>query len=496
MDRSSGILLHLSSLPGGHGIGDLGPAAIRFLDYLADCKQSWWQMLPVGPIGPGNSPYQSPSSFAGNPLFISLESLRELGLLDHEYRPSSAPSGARVDFGRVIQSKDKWLRRAFRKFDTTSAAFLRFRASQAHWLDDYACFQALSHEHAGLPWTQWPAAERRREPKALAAAQARLRDEIDYQAFLQFQFQHQWERLRRAARDRGIRLIGDVPIFVSHDSAEVWARPELFLLNKKGDPRFVAGVPPDYFCEEGQRWGNPLYDWQAHERERFAWWIDRMKAQCARFDLIRLDHFRGFESYWRIPASAPTAITGQWCDGPRDQFLQALAQALGGLPLIAEDLGDITPEVLALRDRFNLPGMKVLQFAFGSGPSNAYLPCHHARNAVVYTGTHDNDTTRGWIGSLQKSSRTSSSELAFLKRYMGVKTENLAWSLVRAALASVCDLAIIPLQDVLLLGASARMNVPGKPAGNWGWRVTSALLNQAEPRARLREVTEVFDRIR
>ncbi len=493
IERSSGILLHLTSLPRGHGIGDLGPASFQFLDYLVDAGQTWWQMLPVGPTGAGNSPYQSPSSFAGNELMISLDLLVEDGLLEgRELKARPAFDAGRVDFGRVGAFKDGALRRAFLRFDVHDSQFQSFRRREAHWLADYALFRALARRHSNAPWQSWPRPIRLRQAAALASARRTLENEILYQSFLQYVFDRQWEAMRAECRRRGIKLIGDVPIFVSLDSAEVWSRPELFQLKKSGAPTHVAGVPPDYFCALGQRWGNPLYRWECHAADGFSWWVDRLRAQCNRFDLIRLDHFRGFEAYWSIPASAPTAVTGRWVAGPGDAFFDAVKGKLGRLPLIAEDLGDITPAVLALRDRHHLPGMKVLQFAFGSGPSNPYLPTRHVPHSVVYTGTHDNDTTAGWISSLPKSG----AEFRFLADYLGAAGQNLTAALVRAALASVSSLSIIPLQDILELGSEARMNVPGQAEGNWTLRVRRYFLDRAEPRRRLADWTRVYDRAR
>jgi 4-alpha-glucanotransferase len=487
--RSSGILLHLSSLP-GDGIGDLGTGAVEFLDYLSAAGQTWWQMLPVGPTGAGNSPYQSASSFAGNPQFVNLDLLAELGLLEKQW--FAKPSGFsehRVEFGLVAQFKKQQLQRAFRAFGEGDECYRAFLESEAHWLNDYALFCALSQSLGDSDWSNWPAPLRKRNPAALLAVGQRLQSTVRFTCFVQYMFFLQWNNLRQECVRRSIRLIGDVPIFVSHQSAEVWSRPELFQLDSAGRPKFVAGVPPDYFCAMGQRWGNPVYHWPTHEREGYAWWIDRVRAQAARFDMLRLDHFRGFEAYWRIPASSPTAKQGRWVPGPRDAFFEAVKRELGCLPFIAEDLGEITPQVLALRERFGLPGMNVLQFAFGSGPNNPYLPFRHTPNSVVYTGTHDNNTTCGWFESLGEGE-----ERRYLLEYTGRDGREIHWDLARLAFGSPADLAVFPLQDVLGLPGQARMNIPGKSRGNWRWRVRPGQLHASAPHKRLGDLTAAFGR--
>jgi 4-alpha-glucanotransferase len=498
--RSSGILLHPTSLPGKFGIGDLGPRSVSFLDYLADAGQGWWQMLPLGPVGMGYSPYQSSSSFAGNPLLISPERVIEMGLLGKPEIPKLPrfPED-HVAFPAVAAWKELFLRRAFLAFGRGDAAYRGFGRDQDAWLDDFALFQALHHHHGGVAWSSWPAPLAHREPAALRAWREQLKEEVRYHKFVQFLFHVQWAELRAAAAKRRIRMIGDIPIFVSYDSADVWARPELFELDAAGQPMVVAGVPPDYFAAEGQLWGNPLYRWHVHESEGYAWWIDRIRAQLERVDLIRLDHFRGFEAYWEIPASAPTAATGRWVPGPGDGFFVAVRNALGSLPLIAEDLGDITPAVHALRDRFGLPGMKVLQFAFGpDAGADTYLPHTYPRDCVVYTGTHDNDTTNGWFHATGESTTQSLEELVaerrFVCRYTGADGSEVHWDLIRLAQASVANLAIVPMQDVLGLGSEARMNVPGRAEGNWTWRCRPADLRAAGPRKRLAEMAVVFGR--
>jgi 4-alpha-glucanotransferase len=488
LSRSCGILLHPTSLPGPFGIGDLGSSARDFVEFLAETGQSWWQMLPLGPIGPANSPYQSASSFAGNPLLISLESLVDEGLLETgdliDY--PRLPEG-RADYEAAGANKDALLRRAFRQFPNSHPEFDRFRRRQADWLDDFALYMALKLKFSGRDWTRWRPELTRRDPSALAYWREKLESEIRFVQFTQFLFERQWAELRRICETNRVRLIGDVPIFVSHDSAEVWTRPELFELDQEGRPTAIAGVPPDYFNKKGQYWGNPLYCWPAHEAEGYAWWLSRFRKTLERVDLIRLDHFRGFESYWSIPPNkARTAIGGKWVPGPGARFLRAMKRGLKRLPLIAEDLGDITPEVLRLRDEFELPGMRVLQFGFGSGSTaDQYLPYRYVPHCVVYTGTHDNDTTVGWF--------TSEQEQAFVCRYLGTDGSEIHWDLIRAAFTSVADLAIVPLQDVLGLDNSARMNYPGVAAGNWLWRFLPGSLTPAI-RDRLADLTAISAR--
>uniref|UniRef100_A0A832I420 4-alpha-glucanotransferase n=1 Tax=Eiseniibacteriota bacterium TaxID=2212470 RepID=A0A832I420_UNCEI len=490
--RRSGVLLHPTSLPGPYGIGDLGPAARRWLDWLASARQSLWQVLPLGPTGFGDSPYQSFCSFAGNPYLVSPEGLLEEGLLEPaDLEATPRFPAARVDFGPVIAFKLRLLDRAFERFsgpagDPLRAAHDDFARAHAHWLDDFALFMALKEAHGGRPWPEWDAALARREPAALAAARARLGREVAVQRFRQFAFFRQWSALRARARERGIDIVGDLPIFVAHDSSDVWAHPQLFHLDGTGRPTVVAGVPPDYFSATGQLWGNPLYRWEAHAAEGFAWWIARVRATLELVDVVRLDHFRGFEAYWEVPGDAPTAEHGRWVEGPGDALFDALREALGGLPLIAEDLGVVTPAMEALRDRHGLPGMRVIQFAFGS-PQDPFLPHHHVRNAVVYSGTHDNDTARGWYATAPEAERD------LYRRYTGRDGSDVAWDLIRLALSSVADTAVVPLQDVLDLGPEARMNLPGRPSGNWGWRFEDAQLTDAA-RARLADLTLVYDR--
>ncbi len=399
LPRASGILLHPTSLPGRFGIGDLGPESNAYLDFLSETGQRWWQLLPLGPVGAGNSPYQSYSSYAGNPLLISPERLVDDGwLTPGDWKDYPALPDDHVDFAAVAQAKEVLLRRAFGRFKPDHLDFESFCQEQAHWLDDYALYMAFKDFYHGAAWTSWERGVIVRDPQVLARYREELADAILYYEFIQFVFARQWRALHEACRERGVQLIGDVPIFVALDSADVWARPELFQLDALGNPLYVAGVPPDYFSVDGQLWGNPLYRWEAHVAEDFAWWIDRLKATTERVDLVRLDHFRGFQAYWEVPADSRTAATGRWAMGPGSAFLEALREGLGGLPLIAEDLGEITTEVEILRDRFDLPGMRVLQFAFGGDPgSEFHLPHRYVNHCIAYTGTHDNDTALGWF---------------------------------------------------------------------------------------------------
>jgi 4-alpha-glucanotransferase len=490
--RSSGILLHVTSLPGPYGIGDLGPAAHAWVDALESAKQTWWQILPLGPAGHGDSPYQCYSAFAGNPMLISPEALIGEGLLTPAAaQPPESPTGS-VDFPRVREFKDRLLKEAWHAFREGAARrlrapFNRFRRAQAGWLHDYALFMAIREESGAGSWTDWPQDLVHRQPAALRQTRERLEDAVRRQEFVQFLFFRQLETLRRHARTAGVKLIGDLPMFVSADSADVWANPELFLLDECRRPRVVAGVPPDYFSKTGQRWGNPLYNWRAMKRDGYRWWVQRLRATLQQVDLVRLDHFRGFEAYWEVPARAQSAKRGRWVKAPGAELLETLRAALGGLPFIAEDLGLITPEVGALRDQFELPGMRVLQFAFGGGFDNPFLPHNYPRNSLVYTGTHDNDTTVGWYGSLSKE------EQSRVRRYAACDGSDISWELIRLAWGSVADTAIAPLQDVLGLAREGRINVPGTASGNWGWRATADMVTH-DRLGRLRELTETYDR--
>jgi len=477
--RASGVLMHVTSLPSPYGIGDVGPTAVAWVDRLHETGQRWWQVLPLGPTGYGDSPYQSLSSFAGNPLLISPAWLIEDGLLRARDCAGWSFSATAVDFDAVKRFKRSLLDGAWRNFSTGSRsdlrpAFERFGQDQAHWLDDYALFHALKARYGGASYLQWPEELVRRTPAALDQARRDLASQVEQVRFAQFVLSRQGARLKAHARAKGVRLLGDLPFFVSPDSSDVWAHPELFLLDAEHRPRVVAGVPPDYFSAHGQRWGNPIYDWDALGARGYRWCIDRVRALLAHVDAIRLDHFRGFTAAWHIPAGAPTAQSGQWVPGPGADFFDAVQKALGGLPLLAEDLGIITPDVSALRDAFHLPGTRVLQFAFDGHADNPYLPDNYVPNTVVYTGTHDNSTTRGWYEDMPDAERRN------LWRYVkraGATSADASPALLRLAWSSVAALAIAPLQDVLNLGNDARMNQPGSADGNWRWRCTSEMLS-------------------
>jgi len=465
--RRSGVLLHPTSLPGPHGCGDLGAGAYHFVDWLVTARQSLWQVLPLNPVGPGNSPYQSVSTFAGSPLLIDPVSLFERGWLGQV--PSADFEPGRSDYARAAPARMALLREAWMGFNNTAGKadrkdFDEFRRQQSHWLDGYALFMTL-HERYGTPWNRWPAEFAWRE----AAALRRLRDEaageFGFWCFVQWQFMQQWERLRSHAHRRGVRVVGDAPIFVAHHSADVWANTAQYLLDAQGEPTVVAGVPPDYFSATGQRWGNPLYDWPAMRADGYAWWQLRLAHLMRCFDAVRLDHFRGFEGYWEVPAAEELAVNGQWRPGPGRSFFDALHAKLGPLPLIAEDLGVITPAVNELRTACGFPGMRVLQFAFGDTPANPYLPHNYVPQTVAYTGTHDNDTTVGWWRQLEPREREAA------RRYLGPQADDeIHWAMIRALSQSVARTVIYPFQDVLGLDGAHRMNVPGRSQACWEWR--------------------------
>ena len=462
--RKSGILLHPTSLPGDLGIGDLGTWAYRFADFLSESGQGIWQILPLGPTGFGYSPYQAYSSIAGNPLLISMQSLADQGWLAREdLQANRSFPGSTIDFGAVLPLKKALIKKAARAFFRTNrdpllSEFRKFCSDANSWLEPFARYAALKELHADSAWTDW-------DP-GLAAGEEDILD----QKFIQFEFFRQWRSLKKYCNERGIEIVGDIPIFVSHDSADVWANPELFHLDEKGMPKTVAGVPPDYFSDTGQLWGNPLYRWDVMEQTGYSWWIARVRAMMDRVDRIRLDHFRGFEAFWEIPAGSKTAARGRWVKGPGDRLFRALQDALGKLPFIAEDLGFITPEVHALRDRSGFPGMRVLQFAFGdASPQNPHKPYNFIPNCVAYTGTHDNDTTAGWFSA--RTDPRFRAEREYALRYMGVDGKNAVWDLIRLLLSSVADTAIVPMQDILELGSEARMNVPAVTGNNWLWRM-------------------------
>lgn len=459
--RRAGILLHPTSLPGSAGNGDLGPDAYRFVDFIAGCGVGLWQTLPLGPTHEDQSPYQCLSVHAGSTRLISLQGLVDAGWLDDaNIDPQQDIDGQRK--ARLVAAYNGFLSNAG---DDERAALSAFTAQHSYWLDDFALYQALRADFSNRAWYDWPPELRNHEAQALAEAQVRLAGALQQVQFEQFLFFRQWLALRHYANERGVLLFGDIPIFVAYDSADVWANRDLFALDEQGRLRVVAGVPPDYFSATGQRWGNPHYDWQVMAADGYRWWLDRIRSQLELFDLMRIDHFRGFEAYWEIDAAADTAVDGRWVAGPGAAFFEALKQAFGDLPLVAEDLGVITPEVTALRRQFGLPGMKILQFAFDGSADNPYLPHNNEPLSVVYTGTHDNNTTVGWYRELSDQQR------AYLHQYFSDQ-DPMPWPLVRAALASVSDLAIVPMQDLLALDGSQRMNTPGVAGGNWQWRFT------------------------
>jgi len=492
MDRSSGILLHLTSLPGPYGIGDLGSQAYQWIDFLAETGTGLWQVLPLGPTGYGDSPYQTFSAFAGNHFLISPDLLLTEGWLDEndlmnppQFNPDT------VEYGNVIYWKQDLLHRSYEHFRHADKKQLKeteaFYTQQGAWLDDYAIFMALKEFHGGKPWPTWPDRYRDRVPEDLEDFKESHPYPVQRQKFFQFLFYKQWMDLRVYAHQRGVQIIGDIPLFIAHDSADAWAHRELLHLDEDGKPTVVAGVPPDYFSEVGQRWGNPLYRWEVHARDGYSWWMDRLRSVFSLFDIVRLDHFRGFADYWEIPASEETAVNGRWVPGPGANFLQKVKKEFGELAIIAEDLGEISPEVFKLRDQFNLPGMKILVFAFDSGENNIFLPHHYNENCVVYTGTHDNDTAVGWFKRIGEGEKT------FAQRYLKTSGEDIAWDLIRAAWSSRAVYAIAPLQDILSLDNSARMNYPGKPQGNWGWRFTDTAIDEIL-KQRLTDVNYLYGR--
>ncbi len=489
-DRRSGVLLHPTSLPGAHGAGELGAAAHRFAAWLHSAGQRLWQVLPLGPTGYGDSPYQALSGRAGNPLLVSLEDLRDEGWLE-DADLAGAPGGSAdaADLGGALAWKRSRLAKAARVFGARAGAepaadLEAFRAREASWLPDWALFAVLKEAHGGRAWTEWPAPLAHREPAALETARARWADAIRAEELAQWWFFRQWRALRTRCHALGIALMGDVPIYVAHDSVEVWTRRDLFRLDGRGAPAAVAGVPPDYFSATGQLWGNPLYDWEAVEREGFRFWVERIRGALALVDRVRIDHFRGFEAYWEVPAGARDASGGRWVPGPGARVFEALERELGPLPLVAENLGVITPAVEALRRRFRLPGMAVLQFAFGNDPqAPTFQPHNYERDTVAYTGTHDNDTVMGWwtggAGDSVRSAEDVAREKAFAKAYLGTDGREMSWVMIRALLASVADTAIVPVQDVLGLGSEARMNTPATTGRNWRWRLREGALGDA-----------------
>lgn len=493
-NRAGGILLHPSSLPGPYGIGDLGPQAYRFVDWLDSTGCKLWQVLPLGPTGYGDSPYQCFSAFAGNPYLISFDALIEEGLLtedDFANLPEFPPS--RVDYGQLIPWKLELLQKAFSRLTSASKKFReefgKFRVDNASWLDDYVLFMSLKEANGGGPWSDWDESLRKRVPTAIEEARAAHQEDILRHSFYQFLFFRQWHKLRTYANEQDIKIIGDIPIFIAYDSADAWAHPDLFFLDEDSLPTVVAGVPPDYFSKTGQLWGNPLYRWDVHKKSGYAWWLERFRSVLNFFDLVRLDHFRGFAGYYEIPYGAPTAETGQWMTGPGKDFFMTVSRAFGGkdngtLPIIAEDLGVITPDVVELRESFHLPGMKILQFGF-TGPDNPFLPHNYSANCVAYTGTHDNDTALGWFESAPEEERK------FALRYLNRDGSDFAWDLIRGVWSSVAVYAIAPMQDVLSLGTEARMNFPSRLGGNWEWRMREEDMSPALAQ-RLHESNELY----
>ena len=497
--RRSGVLLHPTSLPGPYGIGDLGPEAYKFADFLIAAGQSLWQVLPLGPTGYGDSPYACYSAFAGNTLLVSPDQLIKEGLLDTA--PHSTSATHKIDFGDAHSVKDQILRRAYELYTKTTdtalrSAFETFAQQHAHWLEDYALFRALKDAHGGVAWNEWEPALIARTPSALERAREELREEVEAQMLYQFLFFRQWFALKRYCNDRGISIVGDLPIFVAQDSADVWTNPEQFKLDKDGKPIVVAGVPPDYFSSTGQLWGNPLYNWERMLDDGFKWWSERVRATFTVVDIARVDHFRGFAACWEIPGGDKTAERGQWVEAPGRELFTAIRKTLGELPIIAEDLGVITPDVVALREDFGFPGMRILQFGFGSDSKNIDLPHNYVPNVVAYTGTHDNDTTVGWFNSVAGAGSTRTAEQIererkFCMDYLNTDGKEIHWDLIRGVLASVANTAVVPLQDLLGLGTEARMNLPNSTEGNWAWRVNTLTTDLA---VRLNDLSKLYGR--
>jgi 4-alpha-glucanotransferase len=498
LDRSSGLLLHISSLDSAGGIGDFGPAAYAFADFLAAAKQRLWQVLPLNPVGYGSSPYSSISAFAGNPLLISLEKLVEWDWLTPaelaSYVTATGTHPGRVNFEQVHLAKMPLLEQAAARFlaQQTPAErkdFEKYRWENGFWLEDFVLFNVLRRQYASAAWSTWPEEIAHRRPEVLAKLRTELAAQLEIERVIQFAFDRQWQALRDYCRERGIQFIGDVAIFVSLDSSDVWTHPDLFELREDLSPIRVSGVPPDYFSQTGQRWGNPLYRWDVLRERNCDWWVDRIRRAHSMYDIIRLDHFRGFEAYWAIPAEEETAIHGEWVKCPGAQLFARLVEALGPIPFIAEDLGLITPEVDQLRHQFDMPGMRILQFGFGDRGSHNYLPHRYEPNTVVYTGTHDNDTTAGWWAA-----GTTPREREAVRIYTGTSgSEPIVWPLIRAAAESVADTCIFPLQDILSLGSQARMNTPAATGDNWSWRFTRGLIRM-EHAQQLAALTELTDR--
>ncbi|MCX6054674.1 MAG: 4-alpha-glucanotransferase [Chloroflexi bacterium] len=491
--RKSGVLLHPTSLPGPDGIGDLGPEIYHWLDFLAEAGCHLWQILPLGPTGYGDSPYQCFSAFAGNPYLISSALLMEQNILkrtDIADRPDFPVHS--IDFGPVIEWKTTLLDRAYQNFSKNSQKNLvsnynDFCESEKEWLFDFSLFMAIKENQGGVSWENWPEALRNRSSEALRDFSNKNPGPIEKQKFRQFLFFEQWDRVRKYAALKNIQIIGDIPIFVSYDSADAWSHPELFYLNTQGKPTCVAGVPPDYFAPTGQLWGNPLYRWDVHKKQGYSWWIKRIQAVLKVVDIIRLDHFRGFSGYWEIPAGMPTAEYGKWVKGPGSSIFKAFENEFPSLPLIAEDLGEITADVIRLRELFKLPGMKVFQFAFSTTPKDPFLPHNYPENCVAYTGTHDNDTSLGWYRTAPEQ------EKDLCRRYLGRSGDDISWDMIRAVWSSTAVFALTPLQDLLSLDQEGRMNFPGRPSGNWGWRFDASDLSEDLSR-QIKEINFLYDR--
>lgn len=495
--RVAGVLVHPTSIPSAYGIGDLGSGAYRFIDFLAEAGQKIWQVLPIGPTGFGDSPYQAFSSFAGQPLLISPEKLVEKRLLvEEDFADMPKWDSKKVDYGSLIQFKTHLLKRAYESFQVSpntewKEEFQTFMQEHAFWLDDYALFMAGKDAHEGRSWLEWEDELRNPDEAVREKWNEKLSDSIKYYKFIQFLFFEQWTALKSYANERGIQIVGDIPIFVAIDSADVWANKELFQLDTKGYPLVIAGVPPDYFSSTGQLWGNPLYDWDAMKNEDYRWWILRVKMQLKLVDYLRIDHFRGFESYWAVPYGENTAINGEWKKGPGKDLFYAIQNALGeDIPIFAEDLGIITPEVEELRDSFGLPGMKILQFAFDNTDENNFLPHYYSQNCICYSGTHDNDTTIGWY---QKASENSKQKCRVYMNSSSMKEEDICWDFIRTALASTASYAIIPMQDLLCKGSESRMNTPSVAEGNWAYRFEEQDMSH-ELASRLRGLTQLYGR--
>ncbi|NOX16784.1 MAG: 4-alpha-glucanotransferase [Chlorobi bacterium] len=480
-ERSAGILLHPTSIPSKFGIGDFGPDAYKFIDFMNDARQTLWQVFPLGPTGYGDSPYQCFSAFAGNPLLISPELLIEENLLaESDVADYPSFSKTKIEYGEVIKSKTALLKKAFENFKTSGNSVENicgnFCEENKFWLEDFALFMAAKEFHGGVIWTDWAEDLAFRKPDALAEWKEKLNDKIEYQIFIQFIFAKQWSAVKNYANEKGIKIIGDLPIFIAYDSADLWANKELFTIDENGKLETVAGVPPDYFSPTGQLWGNPLYKWDKMEANNFKWWKQRLSKMYELVDIVRIDHFRGFDAYWEIPGDAPTAETGRWVKAPGHKLFNAIKESLGDVPILAEDLGVITKSVEKLRDDFEFPGMKILQFAFGPDGDRNFLPHNYSKNCVVYTGSHDNDTTRGFFEN-EKKNDTGIFEWA--QEYLGYFGDDMTYQLVRTAYASVANIVIIPMQDILNLGGEARMNLPGSAGGNWQWRFTWNQINES-----------------